>query len=111
MGDQLLLITHNLMKPHLLPLPDHKTNEVSFIREGDERGWVGNRTSPLTGERVLPGASAVGQSGVRGVELRQKSNAFLGKRQSLGVFSKRSGTDWTAKAGLLNLHCLLLDRL
>ena len=43
-----------------------------------------------------------------GVELRQKSKAFLKKQQSLVVFSKRSGTDWTAKASLLSPHCLLL---
>ena len=80
-GDQLLLITHNLMKPHLLPLPDHKTNEVSFIREGDERGWVGNRTSPLTGERVLPGG--VSPSGKAGSEGYAKASLLIMHRLSL----------------------------
>ena len=55
----------------------------SFIREGDTRGWVGNGTSPLTGERVLPGG--VSPSG-------------------------KAGSEGYAKASVIVMHCLSLDK-
>ena len=69
MGGQLLSITQNLILSHLISLPNYKTSDVSFSREGDLEG-VGKKTEPLplSGERVLPGGvSLSGKAGWEGL--------------------------------------------
>ena len=70
------IITHNLQIPHLIPLPNHKTNEESFIREGDLEG-VGRKWNPPPdrGRTAWPTEKRTSQGG--GVGEGQRNNYAL----------------------------------